>query len=215
MMKSTTTIATMMNSAVGNDAAAAIDVATEVLGSVITSIAAMKMVMVLVPRTQARGHKRKSAAYHMPARGMHGRASEWMSNDRKESKGGRMDSERACSCEAVEIAHRQSQWLDCEALVPPRVRSSSARRASKKMVDLDRYRGPLTVLVGAIFHSDDDFSIERRAAGERRKCMNSAKGRGFNAACVPRPSPCVRRLLLCPSRVAVEEVPCPEKQAEG
>ena len=53
MMKSTTTIATMMNSAVGNDAAAAIGIATEVLGSVITSIAAMKMVMVLVPRTQA------------------------------------------------------------------------------------------------------------------------------------------------------------------
>ena len=53
VMKSTKTIATMMNSAVGNDAAAAIDVATEVLGSVITSIAAMKMVMVLVPRTQA------------------------------------------------------------------------------------------------------------------------------------------------------------------
>ena len=91
-----------------------------------------------------------------------------------------MDSVRACSCEAVEIAHRQSQWLDCEALVPPRVRSSSARRASKKMVDLDRYRGPLAVLVGANFHSGDDFSIEGRTAGGRRKCMNSAKGRGFN-----------------------------------
>ena len=53
VMKSTKTIATMMNSAVGNDAAAAIDVATEVLGSVITSIAAMKMVMVPMPRIQA------------------------------------------------------------------------------------------------------------------------------------------------------------------
>ena len=53
MMKSTTTIATMMNSAVGNDAAAAIGIATEVLGSVITAIAAMKMVMALVPRMQA------------------------------------------------------------------------------------------------------------------------------------------------------------------
>ena len=41
MMKSTTTIATMMNSAVGNDAAAAIGIATEVLDSVITAIAAM------------------------------------------------------------------------------------------------------------------------------------------------------------------------------
>ena len=94
-----------------------------------------------------------------------------------------MDSVRACSCEAVEIAHRQSQWLDCEALVPPRVRPSSACRASKKMVDLDRYRGPLTVLVGANFHSGDDFSIEGRTAGGRRKCMNSAKGRGFNTKC--------------------------------
>ena len=103
-----------------------------------------------------------------------------------------MDSVRACSCEAVEIAHRQSQWLDCEALVPPRVRPSSACRASKKMVDLDRYRGPLTVLVGAIFHSDDDFSIERRAAGERRKCMNSAKGRGFNTPCQPPSGSAVR-----------------------
>ena len=121
----------------------------------------------------------------------------------------RMDSVHACSCEAVEIAHRQSQWLDCEALVPPRVRPSSACRASKKMVDLDRYRGPLAVLVGANFHSGDDFSIEGRTEEGKRKCMNSAKGRGFNAACVPRPSPCVRRLLLCPSRVAVEEVPCP------
>ena len=127
----------------------------------------------------------------MPARGMHGRASDWISEDILESKGGRMDSVRACSCEAVEIAHRQSQWLDCEALVPPRVRPSSACRASKKMVDLDRYRGPLTVLVGANFHSGDDFSIEGRTAGGRRKCMNSAKGRGFNtlpsASLSPRP----------------------------
>ena len=53
MMKSTTTIATMMNSAVGNDAAAAIGIATEVLDSVITAIAAMKMVMTFVPRMQA------------------------------------------------------------------------------------------------------------------------------------------------------------------
>ena len=53
MMKSTTTIATMMNSAVGNDAAAAIGIATEVLDSVITAIAAMKMVMAFVPRMQA------------------------------------------------------------------------------------------------------------------------------------------------------------------
>ena len=180
MMKSTTTIATMMNSAVGNDAAAAIGIATEVLGSVITAIAAMKMVMTFVPRMQAQ----KCRIYHMPGRGMHGRASAWMSNDGKEAKGGRMDSERACSCEAVEIAHRQSQWLDCESLVPPRVRSSSARRASKKMVDLDRYRGPLTVLVGAIFHSDDEVSNERRAAGERRKCMNSAKAEGSTALAV-------------------------------
>ena len=142
---------------------------------------------------------------------MHGRASEWMTKDIKESKGGRMDSVRACSCEAVEIAHRQSQWLDCEALVPPRVRPSSACRASKKMVDLDRYRGPLAVLVGANFHSGDDFSIEGRTEEGKRKCMNSAKGRGFNTSCVPRPSPCVRRLLLCPSCLAVEEVPCPKK----
>ena len=53
MMKSTTTIATMMNSAVGNDAAAAIGIATEVLDSVITAIAAMTMVMTFVPRMQA------------------------------------------------------------------------------------------------------------------------------------------------------------------
>ena len=114
-------------------------------------------------------------------------------------KGGRMDSVRACSCEAVEIAHRQSQWLDCEALVPPRVRPSSACRASKKLVDLDRYRGPLAVLVGANFHSGDDFSIEGRTEEGKRKCMNSAKGRGFNTSCVPRPvlvsvaCSCVRR----------------------
>lgn len=98
-----------------------------------------------------------------------------------------MDSERACSCEAVEIAHRQSQWLDCEALVPPRVRPSSACRASKKMVDLDRYRGPLAVLVGANFHSGDDFSIEdaQREGGGRAlksaKCQGSTHTHGLGA----------------------------------
>ena len=136
----------------------------------------------------------------MPARGMHGRASEWMTKDIKESKGGRMDSVRACSCEAVEIAHRQSQWLDCEALVPPRVRPSSACRASKKLVDLDRYRGPLAVLVGANFHSGDEFSIEGRTEEGKRKCMNSAKGRGFNACLCPSPK------SLCPSPALVSVV---------
>ena len=113
---------------------------------------------------------------------MHGRASAWMSNDIKEAKGGRMDSERAFSCEAVEIAHRQSQWLDCEALVPPRVRPSIACRASKKMVDLDRYQGPLTVLVGANFQSGDDFSIEGRAAEGGEGGLKSAKCQGFNSS---------------------------------
>ena len=53
MIKSTKTTATMMESAVASDAAEAIGVATEGLGSVITSIAAMKMLMVLVPPMQA------------------------------------------------------------------------------------------------------------------------------------------------------------------
>ena len=53
VMKSTKTTTTMMDSVASNDAAEAIGGATEMLGSVITSIAAMKMVMVLVPRTQA------------------------------------------------------------------------------------------------------------------------------------------------------------------
>ena len=53
MIKGTKTIATMMESAVASDAAEAIGVATEGLGSVITSIAAMKMLMVLVPRILA------------------------------------------------------------------------------------------------------------------------------------------------------------------
>ena len=53
MMKSTKTIATTMDSAVANNAAEAIGVATDVLGSVVTWIAAMKMLMVLVPQMQA------------------------------------------------------------------------------------------------------------------------------------------------------------------
>ena len=75
-----------------------------------------------------------------------------------------MESERVCSCEATEIAHRQLLSLDCEAPVPARLRPSSARRASKEVVDLDRYWGPLAVLVGAKFHSVDEFSIEGRTA---------------------------------------------------
>ena len=62
MIKSTKTIATMMDSAVASDGAEAIGVATEALGSVVTSIAAMKMLMAFVPWMQA-----QSAAYHMPA----------------------------------------------------------------------------------------------------------------------------------------------------
>ena len=45
--------AMIIDGAFGNDAAEAIGVATEVLGSAITSIAAMKMVMVPMPRIQA------------------------------------------------------------------------------------------------------------------------------------------------------------------
>ena len=55
MIESTKTIATMMDSVVGNDAAEAIGIATEELGSVITSIAVKKLLKVLVPRM--RTHK--------------------------------------------------------------------------------------------------------------------------------------------------------------
>ena len=53
MMKFMKPIAMMIDGGFGNDAAEAIGVATKVLGSAITSIAAMKMVMALVPRMQA------------------------------------------------------------------------------------------------------------------------------------------------------------------
>ena len=53
MMKFMKPTAMMIDGAFGNDAAEAIGVATEGLGSVITSIAAMKMLMVLVPRILA------------------------------------------------------------------------------------------------------------------------------------------------------------------
>ena len=53
MMKFMKPIAMMIDGAFGNDAAEAIGVATKVLGSAITSIAAMKMVMVPMPRIQA------------------------------------------------------------------------------------------------------------------------------------------------------------------
>jgi hypothetical protein len=76
----------------------------------------------------------------------------------------------------------RSQSLDCEAPVPARMRSRSARRASKEVNDLDRYQGPLAVLAGAFFLSDDDLTIEGPTAGRRRRCMNSAKGRRFNTS---------------------------------
>ena len=53
MMKFMKPTAMMIDGAFGNDAAEAIGVATEILGSAITSIAAMKMVMVPMPRIQA------------------------------------------------------------------------------------------------------------------------------------------------------------------
>ena len=62
MMKFMKPTAMMIDGAFGNDAAEAIGVATEGLGSVITSIAAMKMLMAFVLWMQA-----QSAAYHMPA----------------------------------------------------------------------------------------------------------------------------------------------------
>ena len=78
--------------------------------------------------------------------------------------------ERVDSCEAVEIAHQQAQWLDCKALSPARLRPSSMLPASKNIIDPDRYRGPLAPLVAHNFTLVLNFSLKnaQRKGGRKR-----------------------------------------------
>ena len=87
-----------------------------------------------------------------------------------EGKGRAHGDERVDLCEAVEIAHQQTQWLDCKALLPARMRSSSNCPASKKVIDPDRYRGPLASLATHNFTFVLRFSLKnaRRKGGRKR-----------------------------------------------
>ena len=69
-----------------------------------------------------------------------------MAEGRQKAKGGRMVTSEWIRAKQLRLLTDKRSWLDCKALSPARMRSSSNCPASKKVIDPDRYRGPLASL---------------------------------------------------------------------
>ena len=96
----------------------------------------------------------------------------------RQNGGGRVDRRQragtwrasVCVCaKQLILSHHQAQSLDCEASEPAHVRQTCERRASKKVIDPDRYLGPLTVLSAQNFTPEMIFPLKdaQREGGGR------------------------------------------------